>query len=94
MKNDLQTAIDAMEWIARRNEVAPIEARIAREALAALRSAGQGGADLSGLVEKWRKERSSYHELSQTHFVIASFLSDLAKLPAPPQPDLPEAPHE
>ena len=36
-KTNLQTAVEALESIARRSEVAPIEARIAREALAALR---------------------------------------------------------
>lgn len=38
------------------------------------------GVDLTGLVEKWRKERANYHHLSQTHYVIASFLADIAHL--------------
>jgi len=35
---------------------------------------------LSELVEKWRNERAKHHELSQAHYVIASFLADITFL--------------
>lgn len=43
------------------------------------------GVDLSRVIEKWRDERAKYPSLSQTHYVIASFLSDLAHLQQSPQ---------